>query len=95
MTGERKRFVVELADAGRPGDVPLAHRLRSFLKSCLRRFAIRCVAIRQQGVEGLDPGQQPGGNGAAGGAQGLDQGGQTGGSEGPPGQAQGFSPPTR
>jgi len=93
MADERERFTVELRDLG--GSVPAAIRLRALLKRALRSFNLRCEVIRRQtgqAVEALDPGQQPGGNGAAGRAQGLDQGGQPGGSEGPPGQAQGSSP---
>lgn len=41
----RERFQLVIEDAGKPGDVPTVNRLRSFLKSALRAYKLRCRSI--------------------------------------------------
>ena len=44
---EREKFTVVVQDAGGT-DVPVIHRLRSWLKSGLRAHRLRCVSIVEQ-----------------------------------------------
>lgn len=46
---KRERFVVHLVDEGDPLRRDVNRRLRQFLKVALRRWALRCVRIADEG----------------------------------------------
>jgi hypothetical protein len=43
MNKPRRRFQLDLRDAGEPDDAPVAIRLRHFLKAALRAWGLRCT----------------------------------------------------
>jgi hypothetical protein len=44
----RRRFALLIEDAGSSNDVPLIHRLRSFLKCARRAFRIRAIRVVEE-----------------------------------------------
>lgn len=45
---ERKRYAFLVEDAGGTDAVPVAHRLRSWLKCGLRAFGLKCIRAEER-----------------------------------------------